>query len=111
MADKNERQRGEKKGHLFRSYLLKDADELKTSSGLAKLLSAAVVNKNFEHTLLHDPSTAIQKGYLGETFSLTKEEMDAVVATRGDSLAEFTRNVLNVLGTKSNPRPTPRKKR
>ncbi len=63
------------------------------SSGVSKIFSAAVVNGQFRSTLLQDPQTAIQSGYLGETFSLSKEEKDLIISIRADSLADLAKQV------------------
>lgn len=63
------------------------------SSGISKVFAAAVVNGQFRSTLLQDPQIAIQSGYLGETFSLSKEEQDLIVSIRADSLADLAKQV------------------
>lgn len=65
----------------------------KISSGLSRVFAAAVVNQNFCDTLLHDPCVALQNGYLGETFSLSKEEQDLVVSIRANSLSDLAKQV------------------
>ena len=63
------------------------------SSGLSRVFSAAVVNRQFCDMLLDDPYTALKKGYLGETFSLSKEEQDLIVSIRANSLADLATQV------------------
>ena len=63
------------------------------SSGISRIFAAAVVNKQFCSMLLQDPQIAIQKGYLGETFSLSKEERDLIVSIRADSLSDLAKQV------------------
>ncbi|MCA2000668.1 MAG: hypothetical protein LDL51_02260 [Chloroflexi bacterium] len=65
----------------------------RVSSGLSRVFAAAVVNRQFCDMLLRDPSIALQKGYLGESFSLSKEEKDLIVSIRADSLADLARQV------------------
>lgn len=65
----------------------------KISSGLSRVFAAAVVNRQFCNTLLHDPYSALQNGYLGETFSLSKEEQDLIVSIRADSLPDLAKQV------------------
>ena len=65
----------------------------KISSGLSRMFAAAVVNQQFCDTLLHDPSSALQNGYLGETFSLSKEEEDLIVSIRANSLPDLAKQV------------------
>jgi hypothetical protein len=43
--------------------------------------------------LLHDPSIALQKGYLGETFSLSKEEQDLITTIRANSLSDLAKQI------------------
>jgi len=63
------------------------------SSGISRVFAAAVVNKQFCSMLLQDPQIALQKGYLGETFSLSKEEQDLIVSIRADSLSDLAKQV------------------
>ena len=43
--------------------------------------------------LLHDPHIALQKGYLGETFSLSREERDLIMSARANSLSDLAKQV------------------
>ena len=63
------------------------------SSGISRVFAAAVVNKQFCSMLLQDPQIAIQKGYLGETFSLSKEEQDLIISIRANSLSDLAKQV------------------
>ncbi|MBI5823923.1 MAG: hypothetical protein HZB18_07860 [Chloroflexi bacterium] len=63
----------------------------KSNDGLSRIFAAAIVNRQFCQMLLHDPHTALQKGYLGETFSLSKEDLDVIVSIRAESLSDFAR--------------------
>ncbi len=67
------------------------------SNGLSRIFAAAVVNRQFCQMLLQDPHTALQKGYLGETFSLTREELDVIVSIRAESLTDFARQLNRAL--------------
>jgi hypothetical protein len=67
------------------------------SSGLSQVFAAAVVNRQFCDMLLQDPSIALQKGYLGQPFSLSKEEKDLIVSIRANSLADLARQVNRTL--------------
>ena len=60
-------------------------------SGLSRVFAAAVVNRQFCDMLLQDPSIALQRGYLGEVFSLSNEEKELIVSIRASSLADFAR--------------------
>jgi hypothetical protein len=71
----------------------------KISSGLSRMFAAAVVNQQFCDTLLHDPSLALQNGYLGETFSLRKEEEDLIISIRAHSLSDLAKQVNRSLNT------------
>jgi hypothetical protein len=64
-----------------------------SSSGLSQVFAAAVVNQQFCDLLLQDPSIALQKGYLGETFSLSKEEQDLITSIRAKSLSDLAKQV------------------
>lgn len=69
------------------------------SVGLNRVFAAAVVNRQFRDMLLENPREALQKGYLGEVFTLTSEESDLVVSIRAESLSDFARQVYFSLGS------------
>jgi hypothetical protein len=75
----------------------KSASKSNVSSGLSQVFAAAVVNRQFCDMLLHDPSIAIQKGYLGETFSLSNEEREAITSVRANSLSDLAKQVNRTL--------------
>jgi len=64
-----------------------------SSSGLSQVFAAAVVNQQFCNMLLQNPSIALQKGYLGQTFSLSKEEQDLITSIRAKSLSDLAKQV------------------
>ncbi len=68
------------------------------TDGLSRIFAAAIVNRQFCQMLLQDPYTALQKGYLGETFSISTEERDAIIAIRAESLPEFAQQLNRALG-------------
>lgn len=43
--------------------------------------------------LLQDPQIALQEGYFGETFSLSREEQELIVSIRADSLPDLAKQV------------------
>lgn len=64
-----------------------------SSAGLSRIFAAAVVNRQFCELLLRDPHEALKKGYLGESFILSKEEQDLLVSIRAQSLPDLARQV------------------
>lgn len=62
---------------------------------LSRLISAAVINKNFCDLLLTNPAKAISAGYNGEKFSLANEEQDLIYSIHAVSLADFAMQVVN----------------
>lgn len=64
-----------------------------SSSGLSQVFAAAVVNQQFCDMLLQDPSIALQKGYLGQPFSLSKEEQDFIISIRAKSLSDLAKQI------------------
>jgi hypothetical protein len=67
------------------------------SSELSRVFAAAVVNQQFCDMLLQDPHEALQKGYLGERFMLSKEEKDLIVSIRAKSLSDLAKQVTRAL--------------
>lgn len=63
------------------------------SSGLSRMFAAAVVNRQFCEMLLKNPQEALQKGYLGEIFTLTHAECELIVSIQARSLADLARQV------------------
>ena len=69
----------------------------RSKDGVSRIFAAAVVNRQFCQMLLQDPNTALQKGYLGETFSLSKDELDVIVSIRAESLTDFAKQLNQAL--------------
>jgi hypothetical protein len=69
----------------------------KNSSQLNRVFAAAIINQQFCEMLLQNPHQALQNGYLGETFSLSKEERDLIISTRAETLSDLAKQVNRVL--------------
>lgn len=67
------------------------------SHGLSRMFAAAVVNSQFCEMLLNNPQEALRNGYLGETFSLTKDECELIVSIRARSLSDLARQINRLL--------------
>jgi hypothetical protein len=65
------------------------------SSGISRLLAAAVINREFRDLLLSDPERALTQGYQGETFSLDYREKKLVLSVRAKSLTDFALQLLS----------------
>lgn len=63
------------------------------SNQLNRVFAAAVVNRQFCEMLLKNPREALQKGYLGETFTLTPEEVSLIASIRADTLPDLARQM------------------
>ena len=79
--------------HLFSSR--RKVELCGEHSNLGYLLSAAVVNRQFRKMLLEDPETALQRGYLGERFELSRDERERLTSVRAHSLADLARSVIS----------------
>ena len=75
------------------SFSTKLSSRPNVSSGLSQVFAAAVVNQQFCTMLLQEPSIALQKGYLGQTFSLKKEEQDLITSIRAKSLSDLAKQI------------------
>ncbi len=82
-----------------RAFQVGQAPLVTISSGLSRVFAAAVVNQQFREMLLHDPHTALQKGYMGEAFLLSKEEQELIISIRANTLSELAREVSRSLGS------------
>ncbi|MFN8487139.1 MAG: hypothetical protein U0350_06065 [Caldilineaceae bacterium] len=58
------------------------------------MLTAAVVSHKFCNLLLNDPLEAVAKGYNGETFELTAEEVQLLHTIKASSLRDFVKQLL-----------------
>ncbi len=61
--------------------------------GLGYLFAAAVVNRQFREMLLDDPEAALQRGYLGQRFNLSREERERLTSIRAQSLADLAKTI------------------
>jgi hypothetical protein len=68
------------------------------NTGIDKLFAAAVVNHEFCQLLLKQPETALQQGYLGDSFDLTPEEQALIISIRAKSLSELAQQITKVVG-------------
>jgi len=55
----------------------------------SRILSAAVINRNFRNLLLNDPGRAVSRGFNGESFNLSLEEKNELSSLKGLSLSDF----------------------
>lgn len=67
------------------------------SSELSRIFAAAVINQQFCDMLLNHPEQALQNGYFGEPFLLSREEQDLIVSIRANSLADLATQVNRAL--------------
>jgi hypothetical protein len=62
-------------------------------SGLSRLFAAAIVSSQFRETLLQAPKIALERGYLGQTFPLTRREQALILSIRAETLTDLARQV------------------
>jgi len=72
---------------------LRQAEPPRERIGLGHLFAAAVVNRQFREMLLDDPEAALQRGYLGEGFELSREERERLTSVRAQSLADLAKTL------------------
>ena len=78
---------------------------LSQSKELNRLLTAAIVNRNFCSLLLADPIQAVTSGYNGETFKLTPEEVQQIRSIQAATLRDFVLQLLTQSPTTEKPTP------
>ena len=66
---------------------------LSLGKGLSRLLSAAVVNREFCNLLLANPAMAVAIGYDGEPFDLAAEEQELIFSIHATSLTDFAKQL------------------
>lgn len=67
------------------------------SSELSRVFAAAVISQQFRDMLLNQPEQALQNGYFGEPFLLSREEQDLIVSIRARSLSDLAIQVSRAL--------------
>jgi hypothetical protein len=60
---------------------------------LSRLITAAVINREFCNLLLANPAMAMATGYNGEPFDLATEEQELILSIRATSLADFAKQL------------------
>jgi hypothetical protein len=61
----------------------------KNRKELSRLLTAAVINREFCNLLLANPALAVATGYNGQSFQLATEEEELILSIHATSLADF----------------------
>jgi hypothetical protein len=79
------------------THSLSLASKPNNSSELSRVFAAAIINRQFCDMLLQHPQQALQTGYFGETFLLSKEEQDLIISIRACSLADLATQVTRAL--------------
>lgn len=80
-----------------KTHPLSLASKPNNSSELSRVFAAAVINSHFCNMLLNQPQQALQSGYFGESFLLSKEEQDLIVSIRAKSLSDLATQVSRAL--------------
>ena len=71
------------------NFLSSPVKQSPNTSDINRLLSAAVINRQFRSMLLCDPASAAETGYEGESFSFDHKEKEKLCAIHASSLREF----------------------
>ena len=82
----------------FTTNLSFKTDLRESHPGLSSVFAAAVVNQNFREMLLSDPEAALQRGYLGRDFALSREETFLIVSINAKSLTDLAKQIVQTLG-------------
>jgi hypothetical protein len=80
-----------------KTHPLSLASKPNNSSELSKVFAAAVINQQFCDMLLNHPQQALQNGFFGESFLLSREEQDLIVSIRASSLSDLATQVSRAL--------------
>jgi hypothetical protein len=62
---------------------------------MSRLLSAALVDRQFCDLLLNKPALALAKGYNGESFLLSNRDRQFVLASKSASITDFAKGWVN----------------
>ena len=80
-----------------KTHSLSLASKPNNSSELSRVFAAGVINQKFCDMLLNHPEQALQNGYFGEPFLLSREEQDLIVSIRARSLSDLATQVNRAL--------------
>ena len=72
---------------------LRVVEPSRSFTGLNKLFEVAILNYQFRQLLLNHPETALQQGYLGDSFDLTREEQALIMSIQASSLTDLAQQV------------------
>lgn len=78
-------------------------DVSKDADSISRLLVAAAINPNFCSRLLNNPHQALQAGFGGEGFPLSRPTLDAVTSIRASTLSELALRLNEILSNHSRP--------
>ena len=70
-------------------YTVRQSRQHPGASDISRLLSAAVINKNFRNLLLSDPARALREGFSGEQFHLEEADRALILSIQAQNLKEF----------------------
>jgi hypothetical protein len=72
-----------------------------TKAEFGRLIHAAIINSDFRNQLLTNPLTAIDKGYIGESFQFSSKIREQLRGIQAGTLEEFSSRVLEITETPS----------
>ena len=78
-------------------------DVSKDADSISRLLVAAAINPNFCSRLLTNPHQALQSGFGGEGFPMSRPTLDAVMSIRASTLSELALKLNEILSNHSRP--------
>ena len=82
---------------MIQPFTVNQQETLRTAGQeYSRILSAAVINRNFRSKLLSDPAKAISSGFNGERFEINGKEKARLSAIQAVSLADFAAQLSQV---------------
>jgi hypothetical protein len=78
----------------YKKILKNNTKKAHSEAEFSRLLTAAVINKQFCKLLLTNPSMALTNGFCGEQFNLTKEQEKRIMSINAASLEDFARQLI-----------------
>ena len=70
---------------------------------IGRVLSAAVINRNFREALLADPKQSIEAGYFGESFHLPKHLVSRISDIKSSTIEHFSSEIVKLVDALSIP--------
>ena len=82
---------------VFAPTQLNTIRRIAETDGINRVFAAAVVDQHFCEALLREPEQALENGYLGQSFPLSRQEKALIISIHAESLIDLAKQVHRVI--------------